>query len=113
MMAWSTVKRLKKWVYNDIAEVLSAEKYSERIVMNMENEHIFDEIDEKYSNEYYGPNSEIMRVVSTLSKVTGLNTKVASLMTIISTLEILINDLDDANRRLDYLLGNKNSNGVE
>ena len=43
----------------------------------MEIEHIYDEIDENYSNEYYGPNSEIMRVVSTLSKVTGLNTKVA------------------------------------
>lgn len=79
----------------------------------MEKEQIIDEIDEKYAHEFYGFDSEMMRGVSALSKVTGLNTKVISMMTIMSTLEILLNDLDDANRRLDYLLGNKNSNGQE
>ena len=61
----------------------------------MANENHFAGIDEKYSNEYYGLNEEIMRVVSTSSKVTGLNAKTIALLTVVSTLEILNNVLSE------------------
>ena len=79
----------------------------------MANENHFAGIDEKYSNEYYGLNEEIMRVVSTSSKVTGLNAKTIALLTVVSTLEILNNVLSEANDRLDYLLESKNTNRTE
>ena len=79
----------------------------------MANENHFAGIDEKYSNEYYGLNEEIMRVVSTSSKVTGLNAKTIALLTVVSTLEILNNTLSEANDRLDYLLETQNTNRAE
>lgn len=79
----------------------------------MANENHFAGIDEKYSNEYYGLNEEIMRVVSTSSKVTGLNAKTIALLTVVSTLEILNNVLSEANDRLDYLLETQNTNRAE
>ena len=81
--------------------------------MSMANENHFAGIDEKYSNEYYGLNEEIMRVVSTSSKVTGLNAKTIALLTVVSTLEILNNVLSEANDRLDYLLETQNTNRAE
>ena len=79
----------------------------------MANENHFAGIDEKYSNEYYGLNEEIMRVVSTSSKGTGLNAKTIALLTVVSTLEILNNVLSEANDRLDYLLETQNTNRAE